>query len=103
MTQDGIPRELITVAKFKAPKLPKLKAPKLKAKRKETSLKLSWAKVAGASEYLVEVTAGAEALYRVVTEKQRLRFADTPAKGKLTVTVQAMSEVQPPGPVGKLK
>ncbi len=103
VSQDGLPRELITVAEFKAPKLPKLNQPKVKAKRAKKSLKLSWAKVAGASDYLVEVTAGSEVLYRVVTEKRRLRFSETPKPGKLTVTIQALSEVQPAGPVAKLK
>ena len=103
VSQDGLPRELITVAKFKAPKLPKLKAPKVDAKRKKKSLKLSWAKVAGAGEYVVEVKAGAEILFRVVTGKTKLRFSDTPKEGKLKVTVQALSEIQPPGPAAKLK
>ena len=101
--QNGQPRELITVARFKAPKLPKPKAPRVKAKRTKKSLKLSWPKVAGASDYLVEVEAGAETLYRVVTRKRRLRFTDTPKQGKLELTVQALSAIQPPGPAAKLK
>jgi Tol biopolymer transport system component len=103
VTQNGLPRVLLTIAKFKAPKLPKLKAPKVKAKRTKKSLKLSWAKVAGADTYLVEVKAGAEVLYRVVSKRTRLRFSDTPKQGKLKVSVQALSEIQPPGPAAKLK
>jgi TolB protein len=102
VSQDGLPRALITVAKFKAPKLPKLKAPKLEAKRKKTSLTLSWPRVAGASSYLVEVRAGSEILYRVLSPKHRLRFSDTPKKGTLKATVQAISKIQPPGPTAKL-
>jgi hypothetical protein len=101
--QNGLPRELITVAKFKAPKLPKLKAPKPKAKRTKKSMKLSWAKVVGAGEYLIEVKAGTEVLYRVVTKKRKLRFSSIPKQGKLKVSVQALSEIQPAGPVAKLQ
>ena len=38
----------------------------------------------------------------VLTDKRKLRFDETPAKGKLKLSVQALSESQPPGPVAKL-
>lgn len=100
--QDGLPRELITVARFKAPPLPTLKVDELQASRKKATLKLSWAKTGGATNYLVEVKAGGEALFRVLTQKRELRF-DTPRDGKLKVAVQALSETQPPDPTAKLK
>ena len=56
--QDGLPRELITVARFKAPAQPRLRKPEIEAKRKNGTLTLSWARVKGASDYLVEVTGG---------------------------------------------
>jgi hypothetical protein len=101
--QDGLPRELLTVARFKAPPLPKLAKPRVKAKRKKASLKLSWARVRGAATYIAEVKAGRELLFRVLTKKRKLRFAPTPQKGKLKVGVQALSQTQAPGPVAKLK
>ncbi len=101
--QDGLPRELIAVARFKAPPLPKLKVAKLEAKRRKGSLKLSWARVGTATNYLAEVTSGSEVLFRVLTAKHKLRFDGTPADGKLKVAVQALSETQPPGPIAKLK
>ncbi len=102
VAQDGLPRELLTVARFKAPKQPKITKPSPKAKRKGSSLKLSWRKIRGAADYLVEVSAGAEILHRVVTPQPKLRLDGTPAEGKLRVTVQALGEAQPPGPVAKL-
>lgn len=89
ISHDGLPRELITVAKFKAPKQPKIKQPRVKAKRRKKSLSLSWARVAGAADYIAEVSAGKETLYRVLTKKNRLRFAHTPKQGKLKVGVAA--------------
>ena len=101
--QDGFPRALITVAKFKAPKPPKLRKPKLRAKRTKNAVKASWRSVPGASRYLAALSAGRETLYRVLTKKSKLRFKRTPKKGKLKLTVQALSEVQAPGPTAKLK
>ena len=103
VVQDGLPRDLITVARFKAPPLPKIGKPRLTAKRRKTSLKVSWPKVRGASQYLVELSAGDQLLYRVLGPKHRLRFSGTPEAGKLKLTVQAISDTQPPGPVAKLK
>ena len=100
--QDGLPREILQVARFKAPPLPKLKVSKLKGKRSRSSLGVSFAKVPAASDFLVEVNAGPETLFRVLTDKRKLRFDETPAKGKLKLSVQALSESQPPGPVAKL-
>ena len=102
VAQDGLPRDLVTVARFKAPKQPKIGKPKVKAKRKPDSLKLSWKRVKGAADYVVEVSAGAEVLHRVITPKRKLRLDGTPAEGKLAVTVQALSDAQPPGPVARL-
>jgi hypothetical protein len=103
VAQDGLPRDVLTVERFKAPKQPKIRKPRVKAKRKQTSLKLSWKRVKGADEYLVEVSAGTEVLQRVLTGQRKLSFDDTPGEGKLDVTIQALSEVQPPGPIKKLK
>lgn len=101
--QDGLPREILTIARFKAPPLPKLKVSKLRAKRKMTSLKLSWVETGGASGYRAEVKSGSEVLFRVLTEQRKLSFAGTPADGMLTVSVQALSESRPPGPVAELE
>ena len=101
--QDGLPRELITVARFKAPPVPKLKAPKVEATRKRTSLRLTWARVRGAARYIAEVKQRREVLYRVLTRKRKLRFAPTPRTGKLKIAIQALSNTRPPGPAAKLK
>jgi hypothetical protein len=103
VAQDGLPRDLLDVARFKAPKQHKLGKPKVKAKRKKSSLKLSWKRIKGAAEYLVEVSAGAQVLHRVLTSKPKLKLDGTPSKGKLEVAVQALGEAQPPGPAAKLK
>jgi hypothetical protein len=103
VVQDGLPRELLTVAEFKAPKQPKLKAPRVEATRKRASLKLSWARVRAAASYVAEVRAGRDVLFRVLTKKRKLRFRGTPKKGKLKVSVQAFSQTQPPGPTTRLR
>lgn len=102
VVQDGLPREQLTVARFKAPRLPKLRAPEVEANRKRASLTLSWAGVRGAASYVAEVKAGGELLFRVLTKKRRLRFAPTPRRGKLKVAVRALSDSRPPGPTARL-
>lgn len=101
VVQNGLPRDELTVAKFTVKKL-KLKKPKVKAKRTKTSLALTWKRVTGATNYLVEVKAGQTLLTRVLVKTRKLTVPKTPRNGKLKASVQALSDVVPAGPVARL-
>jgi hypothetical protein len=101
VVQNGLPRDELKVARFSVKKL-KLKKPKVKARRKKTSLALTWKRVTGASSYLVEVKAGQTLLTRVLIKARKLTVPKTPRKGKLKASVQALSDIVPAGPVARL-
>jgi hypothetical protein len=99
--QSGLPRALLTVARFKGPSFPKLRRPVVRATRVKTKLTLSWRAVRGADSYVVEVRQGRQLLHRVLSRRARTRLAGLPARGALRVTVQALSDVVRPGPVAR--
>ena len=103
VTQNGLPRELLTVARFKAPPEPRLARPRLKAKRSRSTLTLNWRRVRRATRYVVEVSAGSEVLHRLLTPRRRVRFTELPATGNLTVSVEPQSDVLPPGRPARLR
>jgi hypothetical protein len=103
VAQNGVPRELLTVARFTAPRQPKLTRPRLKATRSGLVVRLNWNRVRRADRYLVEVRAGKEVLYRLLTRKRKVRFTGVPATGKLTVSVEAQSDLLPPGRPARLR
>jgi hypothetical protein len=99
--QSGLPRTLVTVARFKGPRYPQLRKPVVRASRAKSKLTLRWRPVRGADSYVVEVRQGKELLHRVLSRRARVRLAGLPASGALKVSVQALSEVVRPGPVAR--
>jgi hypothetical protein len=99
--QSGLPRTLVTVARFKGPRYPQLRKPVVRASRAKSKLTLRWRPVRGADSYVVEVRQGKELLHRVLSRRARVRLAGLPARGALKVSVQALSEVVRPGPVAR--
>lgn len=100
--QDGLPRASLTVARFTAAAQAAPPAPrKLKAKRKGTTVSVSFAKVKGAIRYLVAVKQGKTALPTLLTRKPRASVPGVPA-GKATITVRAIVPNAPRGKPGKV-
>ena len=96
---NGLPRALITLARFTAPKPPRLTRPgHLKLKRKSTTLALSWTPVNGASNYFVKVFQGHALVATTITPRNTFTFNGLPPNGKLTVTISALNQLQAPGP-----
>jgi hypothetical protein len=93
VTQNGLPRDTITIARFTATP-PGAKAParprQLTAKRAGRGLAVSWSRVAGVARYRVDVLSGRRLVASRTTTRTRLRFARAPA-GRLRVEVRALS------------
>jgi hypothetical protein len=103
VTQDGAPRALITVARFKAPPPKRPGRTRPRATRKRSTLDVRWKAVRGADRYLVEVRKGRETLERILTRKRRLQLRGMPPKGTLRVSVQALSDIVRPGPAATVR
>jgi hypothetical protein len=97
--ENGLPRAVITVARFSAPKLSRLTKPRrLVVRRKGTTLRVGWAPVEGATSYYVHVFQGRALLAATITPHLAFRFAKVPRHGKLVVAVAGLNGFEPPGP-----
>ncbi len=106
VTQNGMPRDQLTVATFSAPNPKLAKARGLKVKRSKGKAKLSWKRVAGAKTYLVRVTRadGRRETYRPETGKTSVEILDLAGKReKLTVRLVAISLAGKKGPAVTLR
>lgn len=91
---DGLPAEKRVVARF-APPSPHLGKPKrLKVRRHGTSLRVSWAKVAGAERYEVVATTSGERqrIRRVRGRRTTLKRLPRSSAGR--ITVRAVAELR---------
>ncbi len=103
VSQNGLPRAELTVARFTAPAPVKLHKPNVSAKRTSAALTVTWKKVAGAARYLVELRGGSVLLDRILTTRAHLTFKSVPGTGTLTVTVKPLADAIAPGPATQLE
>jgi hypothetical protein len=102
VTENGLPRATITIARFTAPAVRRLSKPKhLTAHRKATTLTLSWSPVAQARTYLIRVFQGRALIATTLTTHHALRLIGMPGRGVLTVNVQSVGAIQKPGPAAR--
>jgi hypothetical protein len=96
--ENGLPRTTITVARFTVAPVPPLSKPKhLTARRKATTLTISWSPVVRARTYLIKVFQGRALIATTLTSHHALRLVGVPAKGRLGVTVQPLGPAEQPG------
>jgi hypothetical protein len=91
VVENGLPRKVVTVARFSAAAPPRLATPKVTSTRKGSTLVLSWRKVAGAKSYFVTVSAESAVIESKTTSATRLTVSNVPATGPLTITVQPLT------------
>jgi hypothetical protein len=104
--QDGIPRNSLTVARYKAPPWRKPAKPrKLRVRRRGSNLVVSWRAAAGASRYSVYVTAadGERELFLVSAKKRRLKVRGVQKDDSAKVQVRGMRSDGLPGKAAKLR
>jgi len=90
VVQDGLPRAVIELARFRAASG---KAParpvRVRARRAARTLTVSWTRVIGAARYRIDVLRGKRRIVRRTTTKTRLRLSRVPAAA-LRVQVRAI-------------
>jgi hypothetical protein len=85
VTQNGLPRDTLTVTRYQVARGPKPKLRSLKAKRSRNTLRITSRRARG-QWTLVEVRAGKAILHRVLTRGSL--SVSVPTAGKLTVTAR---------------
>jgi hypothetical protein len=101
--QNGVPRALITLVRYRAPAAHRPARPHVTAKRTRTAVSLRWNRVHGASGYLVIVTAGHTQLAGLFVRSRHVTIPNTPLTGAIRVTVRAASDITPPGRAATLR
>jgi hypothetical protein len=101
--QNGVPRVLITLVRYRAPAAHRPARPHVTAKRTRTTVSLRWNRVHGASGYLVIATAGHTQLAGLFVRSRHVTIPNTPLPGAIRVTVRAASDITPPGPAATLR
>lgn len=99
ISQDGLPRTQLVVAKFSAPNAPIAKPRGLKVKRSKSGMTVRWKRAAGASSYLLRVTRdGRRETYRAAPGKTSITVPGVGRKGRVAVRLLGVSDGGRRGP-----
>lgn len=93
LTQDGLPRDNVVVAKFNAPSPRAGKAPRLRIRRRGAKAKVSWGKAPYTKAYVVEITRGkgGRSTVRRTAKQRSLTFGGLSKGEGATVTVTSVA------------